>query len=52
MNQRTLIEKFVKEGRTRGKASNLFIEGNVLYSYGHHFPLLVRMPWGFLQNGD
>ena len=51
MNQATLIKKFA-DGRERGSASHMFIEGDILFSYGHHFPLLVRMPWGFLQNAD
>ena len=24
----------------------MFIEGNVIYSYGHHFPLAIRKDWG------
>jgi len=50
-SQRTLIDKFVK-GATRGEASNMLIEDDTLYSYGRHFPLLVRMDWGFLLNAD
>ncbi len=46
-----VIAKFSK-GATKGKGSNVFIEGNTVYSYGKHFPLLVRMPWGLLQNAD
>ncbi len=46
-----VIAKFSK-GATKGKGSNVFINGDVLYSYGTHFPLLVRMPWGLLQNAD
>jgi hypothetical protein len=30
----------------------MYIRDGVLYSYGDHFPLLVRRPWGFLQNAD
>lgn len=50
--QDTLVQEFVHSGKRHGTASNMFIEGDTLYSYGHHFPLLVRMPWGFLQNAD
>lgn len=59
--QDDLIQAF-SEGATKGKSSNMFIEENVLYSYGHHFPLLVRMKhWpsrrgnpnaGYLLNAD
>jgi len=50
--QEDLINRFVKHGATRGTASNMFIDGDVLYSYGRHFPLLVRLSWGYLQNAD
>ncbi len=53
--QRELIDDF-KDGATHGKASNMFIEGDTLYSYGHHFPLAVRRDaqegYDFLINGD
>lgn len=41
MTNQQLIESFV-EGADSGHANNLFIEGDVLYSYGHHFPLAYR----------
>ncbi len=51
----TLIERFTK-GATGGSASNLYIEDDVIYSYGHHFPLAIRQDWGqnvrYLINGD
>lgn len=50
-DQATLIGDFVN-GATRGTASNMFVADDVLYSYGNHFPLLVRMSWGFLLNAD
>lgn len=31
------------QGATKGHANNVFIEGDTLYSYGHHFPLCVRI---------
>lgn len=30
-------------GATEGRTENLFIEGDVIYSYGHHFPIAVRL---------
>ncbi len=30
----------------------MIFDGDVLYSYGHHFPLVVRLPWGYLMNAD
>lgn len=52
MNQRDLVERFGK-GATSGQGSNMFIEGDTLYSYGHHFPLVIRLTGGgYLHNGD
>jgi hypothetical protein len=46
-------------GATKCKGSRVFIEGNKIYSYGHHFVLATRKEegdWGcgvkFLVNGD
>jgi hypothetical protein len=54
-SQSSLIERFSK-GAESGSASHMFIEGDVLYSYGHHFPLAIRQDWGarisYLLNGD
>ena len=47
----TLIGEFVK-GATHGEASHMYIDGDTMYSYGRHFPLLVRRDWGFLLNAD
>jgi hypothetical protein len=52
MNQTNLIKSFVEKNETGGTSSNMFIDGNILYSYGHHFPLLVRRQDGFLMNAD
>jgi len=46
-----LVKRF-EDGKTCGQASNMFIEGDVMYSYGHHFPLVVRTPWGNILNAD
>jgi len=50
--QTELIRRFTQENAAKGRASNMFVDGDVLYSYGHHFPLLVRLEWGYLQNAD
>ena len=42
MNNKQICQEFYN-GRTRGKASNIFIEGDILYSYGHHFPMAVKI---------
>ncbi len=54
-SQADLINRF-RDGARTGAASNMFIEGDILYSYGQHFPLAVRRKWGasiaYLINGD
>lgn len=48
-----VIRSFVEEGRYRRGGTLFAEEGNdTLYSYGYHFPLVVRLPDGFLVNGS
>ncbi len=52
LSQSEVADRFSK-GRTSGEASNMFIRGDVLYSYGTHFPLTIRLAGGgYLHNGD
>ncbi len=52
MNHAELVKRY-KAGKTSGEASHMFIEGDVAYSYGHHFPLVIRLTDGkYLVNGD
>lgn len=52
MNHADLCSHFVS-GDTDGKASSMFIDGEVLYSYGYHFKLAMRLMHGeFLYNPD
>ena len=55
LSQSTLIDRFAN-GAERGSASHMFIEGDIIYSYGRHFPLAIRQDWGagveYLLNGD
>jgi hypothetical protein len=46
MTNKQLADAFAK-GATKGKGSNLFIEGDTIYSYGQHFPVATRLPSGF-----
>lgn len=48
MKNEEVIKGFI-DGRTL-KTKNIFAEGNVLYDYGYHFPLLVRLKDGFIFN--
>ena len=45
MKNSQLAENFA-EGETKGNGNNMFIEGNTIYSYGHHFPIAVKMKDG------
>ncbi len=38
------LARLFAQGARRGKAHNMFIEGDVIYSYGHHFPIAMRLP--------
>lgn len=49
MNNRDLAKKFA-EGGTSGRGSHMFINRDTIYSYGYHFPIAKRMPWGFYFN--
>lgn len=42
MDVKTLITSFVN-GSTQGRASSVYIENNVIYSYGSHFPMGIRL---------
>lgn len=41
MNNQTVAQRFA-EGKTKATGSNMFIEGNTIYSYGYHFKIAVR----------
>jgi len=41
MNNTQICEKFA-QGHTKGKGSNIFIEGDTIYSYGRHFAMAKR----------
>lgn len=41
MNRKTVSQNFAAQYPLRGKASNLYYDGKVAYSYGSHFPLAV-----------
>ena len=41
MNRKDLAITFASQDAPRGRASALYFEGRVAYSYGEHFPLAV-----------
>jgi hypothetical protein len=58
---RDIIQDFVDKkvrkrgahkGEVYGEYGHIFYDGDILYSYGTHFPLLIRHKWGYLLNAD
>ena len=43
MKNKEVVEDFIRGRWIDSKGSNLFSEGNILYSYGRHFPIAVRL---------
>lgn len=41
MNRNEVCESFAAQCPARGKASSMYYDGNVAYSYGEHFPLAI-----------
>ena len=41
MNAKELAAQFTAQNNGKGKAGNIFFEGNVIYSYGYHFPIAI-----------
>ena len=37
------VAKAFAEGKTKGKGSRMFIDGNIIYSHGYHFPIAKRV---------
>ena len=45
LRNRDVADYFV-QNRGDAEGSNMFIEGDTIYSYGHHFPIAKRLPDG------
>jgi len=48
MKAEILIKQFIENNNIKLKNENLFCEDNVLYSYGYHFPLALKLNDGFI----
>jgi len=46
-----IVSRFV-DGKTKGAGANMYIDGNIIYSYGSHFPLMVKSNERFILNAD
>jgi hypothetical protein len=49
------VAKLYAEGKTKGKSNNVFIDGDTIYSYGHHFPMAKKVnepDVDYLYNSD
>lgn len=44
MNAKELADAFARQNAKKGKASALYFEGPICYSYGPHFPLAILKP--------
>ena len=53
MKNRNVIKEFVNLGTNeRIKTKSVFFEGDVLFSWGHHFPIGIRLKDGWIINSD
>lgn len=43
MNNSTICDQYYSDKITDKHASNIFVEGATIYSYGHHFPMAIRI---------
>lgn len=53
MKNSQIAEDFIKlnlEKNQKIEGSNFFAEGNVIYSYGYHFPIAIKFQDGFIFN--
>jgi hypothetical protein len=54
MKNEQVVEEFLNDGE--GKTKNLYFENKngkmVLYSYGYHFPICIKLKDGYLFNID
>ncbi len=51
LSHERVVSKFT-DGDESGKGANIYIDGDVMYSYGYHFPLMVRCNAGYVLNAD
>ena len=52
MRNRDLADRFIS-GAEKGNGSNMFIDGDIIYSYGYHFPIAKRLGSGmYLVNSE
>jgi hypothetical protein len=52
MNNQELTAKYFEAIKPHLKGSNIFFEGDTLYSYGHHFILCQKVKNGYIINAD
>lgn len=51
MSNSETVQAFI-DGAEKGGSGNIWADGDVLYSYRHHFPLMVRTSIGYVLNAD
>lgn len=53
MNRKALCEAFADQHPARGRASSIYYDGKVAFSYGEHFPLaIITGPKAATMNSD
>ena len=60
-NKKDILRDFIDQkvrsrgrnkGQVYGEYGHVYYSGDIMYSYGSHFPLLIRHSWGYLLNAD
>lgn len=46
------VAQLFAEGATKGCSKNMYIDGDVVYSYGSHFPIARRIEGGYIFNSN
>ena len=47
-----VIKVFNEQSQYEGRANRLYFEGDILYSYGRHYPLAIFTPYDFVLIND
>ena len=47
-----VVNEFINGNDEKVKAGHLFFEGKILYSYGGHFPLCIKLSNGYIVNSN
>ena len=51
-NQNEVAHYWANKVQAQGKASNMFFQGEVIYSYGYHFPIYIKWKNTWYENSN